>query len=335
MARMTALVYEAPHQMPLREVDVPALRPNEVLIRVAYSGICGSELSGFEGKNTLRKPPLIMGHEFSGQIEQIGQEAAARFPAFQVGQAVTVNPLITCGECLYCLRGQHQLCANRMLLSASLPGSNAQYVAARADAVLPLPPGMSLTVAALTEPTACAVHIAALVVPKPHESALVVGAGPIGLLTIQALQNCGVKHVYCADLNAERLARATTLGANAVKLDEAHGQVDIAVDAVGATATRQGCMAAVRSGGRVVWTGLHEAESQLPVNDMIRREITTYGSFAYTRLDFANALQALAEGRLRLDPGWTRIEPLANGAACFIELLRGSPTVKIWLDPWQ
>lgn len=335
MARMTALVYEAPHQMPLREMDIPTPRADEVLIRVAYSGICGSELSGFEGKNSLRKPPLIMGHEFSGQIEQIGEEAAARFPTLQVGQAVTVNPLITCGDCLYCLRGQHQLCANRKLLSASLPGSNAQYVAARAAAVLPLPSGMSMTIAALTEPTACAVHIAALVAPKPHESALVVGAGPIGLLTIQALQNCGVKQVYCADLNAERLAKATALGADGVKLDAVRGQVDIAVDAVGATATRQGCVAAVRAGGRVVWTGLHEAESLLPINDMIRREISAYGSFAYTRLDFGNALHALAEGRLRLDLDWTRIEPLANGATCFVELLNGSPTVKIWLDPWQ
>src|SRR6185436_14688841 len=101
---MIALVYEAPYQMNLREVAVPTLKPNEVLIRIAYSGICGSELSGYEGKNSLRKPPLIMGHEFSGHIEALG-EAVDR-PELKVGEAVTANPLVSCRQCRYCLSGK-------------------------------------------------------------------------------------------------------------------------------------------------------------------------------------------------------------------------------------
>src|SRR5262249_53015782 len=103
---MIALVYEGPHQMNIREVPTPLLHPDEALIRVAYSGICGSELSGYEGKNSLRKPPLIMGHEFSGTIEALG--GAVDRSDLQLGAAVTANPLVSCGQCVYCLSGKQQ-----------------------------------------------------------------------------------------------------------------------------------------------------------------------------------------------------------------------------------
>src|SRR5262245_21015420 len=118
---MVALVYEAPNQMFLRDVPIPVIKPGEVLIRVAYSGICGSELSGYEGKNILRKPPLIMGHEFSGTIEQISDETLQSYPELSPGRLVTVNPLVSCRHCYYCLSGRQQLCGQRKLMSASLP----------------------------------------------------------------------------------------------------------------------------------------------------------------------------------------------------------------------
>lgn len=332
---MQALMYEGPKQMNIRVVDVPTPQADEVLIKVAYSGICGSELSGYLGQNSLRKPPLIMGHEFSGTLEQIGTEAARQFPELTIGQAVTVNPIISCRRCAYCLNGRQQLCPQRKLHSASLPGSNAGWVTVRADAVFALPDGLPLTTAALTEPAACALHAVDVVAPRPHETAAVIGAGPIGLLLIQALQNCGVKTIYAADLNAERLAMATALGAQTLRLDQAefNGQFDMAIEAVGVSATRQGCVRLLRSGGRVVWVGLHEASSELPINDLIRREIISYGSFAYAMLDFGHALAALSDGRLRLNDRWTRIEPLERGTACFEELLAGSAVAKIWLRP--
>lgn len=330
---MVALVYEGPKQMFLRDVPVPVVQSGEVLIRVAYSGICGSELSGYEGKNSLRKPPLIMGHEFSGYIDQIGDQAALRRPELVVGLPVTANPLITCGFCPYCLSGRQSLCIQRKLLSAALPGSNAEYVAVPADSVYLLPDGMSMTNAALAEPVACAVHSAELVKPRPGESGLVIGAGPIGLLMIQALSDYGLKTIYCADLNPQRLAMAESLGAISVQAADLINQVDVVADAVGASATRQACIAAARSGGRVVFVGLHEPETTLPINDIIRREIISYGSFAYTPLDFRHALDGLSARRYGLDESWTRIEPLANGTACFEELLLGSTVAKIWLTP--
>ena len=329
---MSALVYEAPLQMNMRQVPIPAIQPDEALIQVAYSGICGSELSGYEGKNSLRKPPLIMGHEFSGHIEAIG--GAVNRPELKVGAAVTANPLVSCRQCRYCLGGQQQLCPKRKLLGAHLPGSNAEFVAIRADALFLIPPELSLTMAALVEPAACAIHAAALAMPAPDEQGLVVGAGPIGLLVIQALAARGIRQIFCIDLNAERLAMAEKLGAIPATFEALLSQpVDIVVDAVGVSATRQGCGRAVRSGGRIVWMGLHEADTALPVNDFIRREITTYGSFAYTPIDFDNALQMLAQKRIMLENGWVQIEPLENGSACYEKLLHGAPISKIWLTP--
>jgi len=329
---MSALVYEAPFQMNMRQVPMPVLQPDEVLIRVAYSGICGSELSGYEGKNSLRKPPLIMGHEFSGHIEGVG--SAVDRPGLKVGAAVTANPLVSCRQCRYCLSGKQHLCPNRKLLGAHLPGSNAEFVAIRADALFLIPTELSLATAALVEPAACAIHAAARARPAPDEQALVVGAGPIGLMVIQALTDRGIDQVFCIDLNQERLAMAEKLGALPATFESLASQhVDIVVDAVGASATRQGCARVVRSGGRIVWIGLHEADTVLPVNDFIRREITTQGSFAYTPIDFGNALQALAQKRITLEDAWTQIEPLENGTACYEKLLHGAPISKIWLTP--
>jgi threonine dehydrogenase-like Zn-dependent dehydrogenase len=329
---MSALVYEAPLQMNMRQVPVPVLQPDEVLIRVAYSGICGSELSGYEGKNSLRKPPLIMGHEFSGHIEAIG--SAVHHPDLSVGAAVTANPLVSCRQCRYCLRGKQHLCPKRRLLGAHFPGSNAVYVAIRADAIFLLPSGLPLATAALAEPAACAIHAAALARPDRDEQGLVVGAGPIGLMVIQALVDRGMNQIFCIDLNAERLAMAEKLGAIPGTFESLGSQpVDIVVDAVGASATRQGCARVVRSGGRIVWIGLHESDTSLPVNDFIRQEITTYGSFAYTPIDFEDALRALAQKRIVLEDAWTQTEPLENGTACYEKLLHGAPISKIWLTP--
>jgi threonine dehydrogenase-like Zn-dependent dehydrogenase len=275
-----------------------------------------------------------MGHEFSGHIEAIG--SAVDRPELNLGAAVTANPLVSCRQCRYCLSGKQQLCPQRKLLGAHIPGSNAEYVAIRADALFLIPTELSLATAALVEPAACAVHAAALAAPAPDEQALVVGVGPIGLMVIQALADRGIHQVFSIDLNAERLAMAEKLGAIPGTFDSLASQpLDIVVDAVGASATRQGCARLVRSGGRIVWIGLHEPDTLLPVNDFIRREITTYGSFAYTPIDFEDALQALAQKRIMLEEAWTQIEPLENGMDCFEKLLHGAPISKIWLTPQE
>lgn len=320
---MKALVYEGPRMMNIREVPAPELKPDEVLVRVERVGICGSELGGYLGHNSLRKPPLIMGHEFAGVVEQVGDQVTSS----RQGDRVTANPLVTCGTCTYCRNGHSQLCGARALLGAHRPGAFAELVAVPARNVYALPDHVSMDEGAFAEPFACAVHICRLLQLTPTDRLLVYGAGPIGLFALQAAQVYGVRDIVIIDLNEARLEIARELGGIAVTgLDQLEvgegGGFDAVIDAVGAEATRRKSMQAVRPGGRVVFTGLHEAESNLPINDMIRSETTVKGAFAYSQDDFDTAVQWIGQGRVNLLE-WTETEDLSEGGASFEKLIAG------------
>lgn len=338
---MRALVYEGPKELNIREVEIPVPDAGEVLIKVAYSGICGSELSGYLGKNSLRRPPLIFGHEFSGTIEQVGDAVTE----FTVGQRVTANPLVTCMKCEKCISGRQQLCVSRRLLSAALPGSNAEYVKIPSDFVYPIPDSLDLQSAAMTEPVACAVRSVELASPKPTDSVLIIGMGPIGLLALRVFKLHGVSQIIAVDMNRERLHLAQKSGATSifcpsdgdavefVKQATGGRGVDIALDAVGADLTRQQCVMSCTSGGRVVFTGLHAEESALPINWIIRNEIQLLGAFAYSSDNFRTALNLLSEGRVVFGEGVVEA-PLSDGAEWFEALLSQSATVsKVLLKP--
>jgi threonine dehydrogenase-like Zn-dependent dehydrogenase len=328
--------------MILRDIDAPRLGERDVLIEVAYSGICGSELSGFLGRSSLRKPPLVFGHEVSGRIHALGAEAGPTY-GLRKGQLVTANPLIYCGRCEFCVTGRQQLCCRRLLLGATLPGCNAEYVAVPAFAVLALPDTLDLKDASMAEPAACAVHAVERSAVRPGASALVVGAGPIGLFILQALKLHGVVNLYVAELNPARLRMAVELGAVAVGGDgedvatsvqraSSDRGVDLAFDAVGSPATRQACLAATRSGGQIIAVGLHSHETALPVNTLVRSELTVIGSFAYTVESFRNALTWLAEMRMGIRDGVV-VAPLSDGSSWYQRLIDGDPASKVLLDP--
>lgn len=319
---MKALVYEGPRTMNIREVPNPDLKPDEVIIRVERVGICGSELGGYLGHNSLRKPPLIMGHEFAGVIEQLGAEVTT----LKQGDRVTANPLVTCGTCSYCRNGQSQLCGSRALLGAHRSGAFAEFVAVPASNVYHLPDHVTMDEGAFAEPFACAVHICRLLELTPTDRLLVYGAGPIGLFALQAAQVYGLRNIVITDLNESRLEIARELGGIAVtSLDlEADANVgfDAVIDAVGAEVTRRKSIQAARPGGRVVFTGLHEAESNLPINEMIRSETWVKGAFAYSQDDFETALAWIGQGRVNL-LAWTEIANLCDGGASFEKLIAG------------
>lgn len=328
-ATMKALVYEGPRSLTLREQSVPQPREDEVLVRVAAAGICGSELSGYLGHNSLRKPPLVMGHEFAGTVVRCGELVGK----LQPGERVTANPLLSCGRCETCLSGRQQLCGRRQLLGAHRPGAFAEYVAVPAAQVYRLPDGMTFARGALTEPLACAVHVCRLLGLSPATRLLITGAGPIGLLTLLAAKLHGVRSVTVTDVNGERLEAVQALGGLAVDPSSAEGRellaaggFDAACDAVGIQATRTQCVRALKPGGRLALTGLHEAEAALPINDIIRSEIELKGAFAYGPLDFQLALDWLAAGLADLRP-WTEFSGLDEGAACFERLLTGPGSV--------
>lgn len=341
---MKALVWEAPKKMVMREQEQLTPQADEVLIKVAYAGICGSELSGYLGHNALRVPPLVMGHEFSGEVAALGREAKHANPALIEGQQVTVNPLSCKMNSDFQRRGLDHLCPSRALLGAHRPGAYADYVSVPMQSVVPLPETVSLRTGALTEPVGCAVRIGELAGEVSGQDCLVIGAGPIGLLSLQVLLNSGAKRVFIADLDPERLAMGVELGGDGisphdadtvvvVKTETGGRGVPVAVDAVGTSGTRGQCVAAAMTTGRVILSGLHEETSAIPAADIIRREITLRGSFAYSPTNFRRALELLEQGAVRLDP-WIIEAPLADGGRWFERLLDAPGNVsKVLLVP--
>ena len=341
---MQALVWTAPEKMEMQQQPDPSPTADEVVIRVAFAGICGSELSGFLGHNALRTPPLVMGHEFAGEIVEVGRDVTG----LVIGDAVTVNPLTYCGQCRTCHMGLTQLCPERRLVGAHRPGAFAEYVSSPAFVTHKLPDGMSLRSGALTEPVGVGVRIGRLAGDVAGESALIIGAGPIGLLALQALQLAGAERIFIADLDPERLAMGGELGGitispsatgqaadvvEIVKDATAGDGVAVSIDAVGTGGTRTQCVAATRNAGTMILSGLHEETSPMPAAAIIRQELTVRGSFAYGAADFADGLEQLHAGNYRLDP-WIVEAPLAEGGDWFHRLIRSPGNVsKVLLVP--
>lgn len=337
---MQALVWTAPEKMEMQQQPDPTPAADELVIRVAYAGICGSELSGFLGHNALRVPPLVMGHEFAGEVVAVGADVAD----FALGDEVTVNPLTYCGQCRTCRLGLTQLCPQRRLVGAHRPGAFAEFVSVPAYLTHKLPAGMSPRTGALTEPVGVGVRIGKLAGDVAGQSALILGAGPIGLLALQALQQAGAEQIFIADLDPARLAMGGELGGVTVQprdadvvevVKEATGGegVAVSIDAVGTGGTRSQCVAATRNAGTLILSGLHEETSPMPAAAIIRQELTVRGSFAYGAADFAEGLAQLHAGNFRLDP-WIVEAPLAKGGDWFQRLIRNPGDVsKVLLVP--
>ncbi len=328
---MDALVWEAPGTMNMRQWSDPQPAAGEVLIDVAYAGICGSDLGGYLGHNALRVPPLVMGHEFSGVVVALGEGVGRQI---EIGQKVTCNPMLACGECRFCRSDMAHLCTSRKLIGAHRPGAFAERVAAPQEAVYALPDSINLRAAAIVEPVAVAMRISRLAGDVSGETVLVIGAGPIGLLALQAIRMKSPARIFVSDIDPERLAMAESLGAVAVDpasrdlIAEVHRATEglgagVTIDAVGSAGTRAASVAATRSAGKVLLSWLHEEASAFPASEVIRREIEVKGAFCYTGEDFQDAIDAVAAGQMRLDP-WIVEAPLSEGGHWFKRLV-GTP----------
>jgi threonine dehydrogenase-like Zn-dependent dehydrogenase len=340
---MQALVWTAPRELVMRDVPEPQPGPGELLVAVGAAGICGSELSGYLGQSSIRVPPLVMGHEAAGRIAADSDLLLGDGSPARAGTRVTFNPLVTCGECDCCRAGRESVCRKRQIIGAHRPGAYAPLVAVPAAHCFPLPAGLSETAGALTEPLACAVRAVLLSAAQPDDPLLILGAGPIGLFCLVAARAAGVRNIMISDVQAGRLELARRWGAAAVAHAReedvvaaaqrfAPGGVGAAIDAVGTDATRAQAVKSVVPGGRAVFIGLHEEESPLAANYLVRQEIAVQGTFAYTPREFARAFQLLAEGHVAPSPDWLDERPLSAGAESFEELLAGrSPFAKIVL----
>ena len=342
---MNALVWTGARAMDLRDQAVPNPAPNEVLIEIGAVGICGSELSGYLGHNSLRKPPLIMGHEAAGKVVEVTQGFFADGSPARSGIRVAFNPLVSCGTCDRCRVGLENLCRTRKVIGAHLPGAFARYAAVPAALCSVLPDSLSLTAGSLIEPMACSLRAVHMTQAQPDKSLLILGAGPIGLFCVAIARAAGFKTIAVSDIADARLETARRWGAshliNATREDvvaAAHaiqsGGVDAVIDAVGMHITREQAVKAVIPGGRVVFIGLHEEASPLAANYIIRQEISVVGTFGYTNADFAGALKLLEQKEVQPAPDWLDERPLAAGRDSFEELINGtSQFAKIVLIP--
>jgi 2-desacetyl-2-hydroxyethyl bacteriochlorophyllide A dehydrogenase len=344
---MEALVWSGPRNMELQTMSVPDPAPGELLLEVSVAGICGSELSGYLGQNSLRKPPLIMGHEAAGRIVQARTDGntLADGSLVQVGMRVTFNPLIVCGLCDRCRAGCTNLCRNRRLIGVHRPGAFARFVSVPTAQCWPLPDDLSLETGALTEPLACSVRAVSLSQVRPGNRLFILGMGAIGLFCLAVARALGIEQIYVSDVAPSRLAIARSWGAqetiNAGKQDVlaviqelSPGGLDTVIDAVGSTTTRQQALFSAVPGSRVVFIGLHAADSSLDLSYLVRQEITIAGSYSYTQTDFAYALDLLKQGLLHSSRDWVEERSLAGGGAAFAELVDGTAmATKIMLRP--
>ncbi len=332
---MKAVVWQGPERMEVGERPEPAdPGPGEVVIRPGAVGICGSEVEGYLGHMGNRHPPLVMGHEFAGEIVAAGPGAEE-----WIGARATVNPLAGCGRCRLCRAGQENLCPERTLIGVHHDGAFADLVRAPVSNLRALPGELDIRVGALTEPLANGVHAVRLGLDG-HEvrSAVVIGGGTIGLVTLQAALLSGIEHVAVVEPQDARRERADTLGAHAVHPDgeaaRAAGDelgADLVLDAVGAQATRAMALELVRPGGRVVCIGLAADDTALGFHAVVRNQIAIFGSYAYTMADFECSLQWLVEERATLGE-LAPVLPLDEGPDAFARLVKG-PTdqIKVFL----
>ena len=342
---MKALLLSQYRHLELTDLPVPEPRPDEVLIRVAACGICGSDVHGYDGSSGRRIPPIVMGHEAAGTIAALGQSASG----LSEGDRVTFDSTVYCGECPPCLRGDVNLCDRRQVLGVSCSdyrraGAFAEFVVVPARIVHKLPENFAFEEAALLEAVAVALHAVSLVPVAPGSTALVVGAGTIGLLLQQALRVAGCSRVLVADVDPTRLKLSRELGATStlpagIDLDQQILQltngdgVDIAVEAVGKTETVNTAINSIRKSGSVILVGNISPEVTLPLQKVVTRQIRLQGSCASAG-EYPRAIELLSSGAIRVKPLITAVAPLDEGPQWFERLYAHEPNLmKVVLTP--
>jgi len=329
---MKALFYPAWDRLELKEMPEPTPKPGEVVVKVLAAGICGSELHGFKIHAVRRTPPLILGHEFAGEVLALGDGVAGYRP----GDRVAVNSTISCGTCDACVDGDPHVCRTAEVFGTKRPGAFADQVAVPVSTLLPMPKNVTPVQASLMEPLGNGVHAWSMIRRRFPETVVIFGAGAIGLFTLQVAKAAGAGRLTVVDVSPARLAVARRLGAEQTwdaRTDDVLAGIqeftrgrgaDVAIDAVGAAKTRDLAVKAIRKGCECVWLGLHDDVTTVGGLDIVLGEKAIYGSFAVRPRDLHAALDLLGAGKITLEP-WVRTFPLTDGAKVFMQLVTAPP----------
>lgn len=343
---MKALLLTEYKQMQVTEVDEPEVGPDDVLVQVEACGICGSDIHGYDGSTGRRIPPLVMGHEAAGTVVATG----ANVDDLPEGTRVTFDSMVSCGKCDFCRSGDGNLCDHRMVLGVSCGeyrrhGAFAERISVPRRIVYRLPETLPFEHAALVEAVSVAVHAANVTPVVLGDSAVVVGAGMIGLLTIQAIRASGASQVIAVDLNDKRLQVAKQLGADhalrgdqvgvpkiVAELTGGRG-ADVALEVVGATPTVQTAIASVRKGGNVTLVGNVSPTIELPLQSVVTREISLHGTCGCNG-EYPQCIDLMNRGIIDVAPLITAKISLSEGPQWFERLHAGDPDqMKVVVQP--
>jgi L-iditol 2-dehydrogenase len=343
---MKALLLSEYKKLNVIDMPTPEIGEDDVLVRVRACGICGSDIHGYDGSTGRRIPPLVMGHEAAGVIERAG----GAVKGFSVGDRVTFDSTVSCGICNFCRQGQINLCDNRMVLGVSCGdyrrhGAFAEYVSVPARILYKLPDSLPFERAALIEAVSIAVHAVSRHVPKPDDAVLVVGSGMIGVLVIQVLREKGCRNIIAVDVDDEKLALAKRVGAtrtlNAKDIDVpaavrdltgAQG-ADASFEVVGHATTVMNAIRSLRKGGTVVLIGNLSPRVEIPLQEVVSREISVLGSCASSG-EIPECIDLLARGVVDVDPLISLRASLDEAPDLFARLYGGDKSLmKVIIQP--
>ena len=337
---MRALIYEGPRNMHIREIPEPSPQRDQVKIRIQYCSICGSDVHGYTGASGRRIPPMIMGHEASGIVTEIGKDVNS----VQPGQRVAIQPIDFCGYCELCRAGKVEVCRNRRGLGVmDVNGAFAEYVCVSEKQAVPIPESLDLMQASLIEPSAVTYHAVKQLLPVYDKTVFVAGAGVIGILVVKWLKYFKCKNVLISGLSEEKLEIARQQGAdiafdprktNVRQVLEENGLqdgVDIAIECVGATPTVGQAVESATINGTVMWIGNAARMVEIDMQKIVTSEVKILGTYGFSDKDFCEVVKILAEGdfevwsmiskTVSLDQATEEFEKLANGKDTDLKIL--------------
>lgn len=337
---MRAVVYCGPEKAEIKEVQVPTVKTGEILIKVAYGGICGSDIQVYTGKHIRAKAPVIMGHEFSGTVAAVGPGTETNLCE---GDEVAINPLLACGTCPACQAGFANACRRAGFLGIDAPGGFAEYVTVAANRVYRLPAGMSLKEAAVVEPLAVTVRAVRNSNLRVGDTAVVIGGGPIGFLAALVARLAGAD-VYLSEISPSRLAGAKKAGLKTIAADK-QDPVDAVLSATGgqgadvvfdAAAVRVSVDQAVRMlspKGEMVVLGVFKELAPVDLTKVNYLELKLEGTRAYNDKEFRVAIKLLENKQIPVNLVVSHCFDLEQ-AQQGIELARGAEgAMKVLLKP--
>jgi len=340
---MKAILFDGSAQPAVAVLDRPIPTQNEVLVRVLQAGICGTDLSILAGKHPRARAPLILGHEVAAQVHEIGETARSTHPGLQVGDLVTIEPIISCGHCVACRSGVPHVCGSLRLYGIDLPGGMAEFMAVRADRVVPTPHGMSPKMVVLAEPLAVAVHSVRLAGLRYGDSVCVIGGGPIGLLIALVARRSTSKPVLISEPEPSRMRVAEKLGFEVVdpgsssleeiveKRTQGRG-IDVVFEAAGSQGAVSSATKIARPRGIVVQVSIPKEPRAVSLVDLTFKELVLKGVRVYEPFDFEHALELLLSDAELFAPLLSRSFALDEAAEAFDAARSGDKGLRIIFD---